>query len=255
MARSPIRRAMASVEGKPSKTSKYDVTFGRGASGPAVEIAPTAIDHILQAGGIDQVHWATVTEEIKHALMMFQEFRNTRRVPTRKQEKETGEDLEAAVNGLLTVLSCTDVERRLLSYQIRDLEGSYPPGARPPEIELAKQALADKRAAIEQIGRWAARMIAKPGWPEHARLSPAKSNPARLARTDLSIRIVRIWQKLKVIGVVKKRLTISETSPFVHFAKEIYGLVGEDTKSFETLKDRLETARTTFAEWTTPSRG
>ncbi len=239
MARSPIRRAMTSVEGKPAKTSVADVTFGRGANGQTVELAPAAIDHILEAGGIEHKFKAEVVELIKHALLSHREYSRSRRALTRTQEEGAGKDLERAVKRLLKVLSCPGVSRRLLAYQDRDLVRLCSEGARIPEPDRTKRTLADKLAVIEQFGTWAAEMIEKPGWPAHARPSPAKSNSARPALANLSICIVGIWHRLIESGAVKKPPTISETSPFVRFAKEIYGLVDLDTKKFETLKDRL----------------
>lgn len=246
---------MSGVEGTRARTSKSDVTFVRGPTGPPVEIAPAAIDHILQAGGIDRKFKAEVVAQIEQALLKCQEFGKTTKALTLKQEKKAGANLEAAVKKLQMVLARPVVSRRLFIYQNRDLVRSHPEGARIPRPDLAKQALAEKFAVVEKLGTWAAEMIERPFYPEHARPSPAKSNPARPALTDLSIRIVDIWQKLEVIGAVKKPPTISDTSPFVRFAKEIYGLVELDSEPFETLKTRLKAARAKLAKCETLSGG
>lgn len=77
-------------------------------------------------------------------------------------------------------------------------------------------------------------------------MAPAEEHAAKYKATNRALK--HLSQLIHIFWA--RRLgrgpRISETSPYVQFAKEVFALVGKDSPSFDTIKPRLRDARRTI---------
>lgn len=234
----------SSVAGQSAKCSSLaDVQFEQGpglSSSQRVRISQRAVNIVLDAGDIDECRRTDTKRWLQWIVAQYFDCSEGQHPTSAQRRKEATAIIKAA----------TEFEDLLRgSWTLKAMIGheyvKNPPSPNDLDdlADLKAWCAAEDRIEAEIAAVTTLRQRAAYVRKHLSTLSPEQEHAAVHKSTDPALTFLSQFIEIFWTRRLGREPRISETSLYVHFAKEVFALVGKDSTSFDTIKTRLQIAR------------